>query len=230
MSAVLALIFFFGRDSEKFFAGKVLGCRTGLPIIWFSANNWSCVLRRPSGLSVRSDHCENLFRHSSASYCESGSLLLKANFADLYDGRDVGVLGDVGLEDVGVGEKGVSECLDGFAGESADGSEGWQLVGSSAEHTDFDRDRFDGGAEQAKDERDVRVEVVVHVEAGAGPAGIKDGDLDHVSTIRLLAIGAGRKTGPIDLELALTGGATQFFERVERAAPNDSSAEEGEKH
>jgi hypothetical protein len=230
MSAVLALIFFFGRDSEKFLCRQGLGMSDWIADHLVFSEQLELCVAKAQRLSVRSDHCENLFRHSSASYCESGSLLLKANFADLYDGRDVGVLGDVGLEDVGVGEKGVSECLDGFAGESADGSEGWQLVGSSAEHTDFDRDRFDGGAEQAKDERDVRVEVVVHVEAGAGPAGIKDGDLDHVSTIRLLAIGAGRKTGPIDLELALTGGATQFFERVERAAPNDSSAEEGEKH
>jgi hypothetical protein len=86
---------------------------------------------------------------------------------------------------IGVGEKGVGKCLDGVAGESADGCKGWQLIGSSAEDANFDRDSFHGRAEQAKDERDVRIQVVVHIEAGTRLAGVEDGDLDHIPRVRL---------------------------------------------
>lgn len=111
-------------------------------------------------------------------------LLLKADFTDLNYWGDVGVVGDVALKDIGIGEEGVSECLDGVAGESANGSKGRRLVGVSAEHSDFDGDSLDGGAEQAECEGHVGVEVIVHVEVAARLSGVEDGDFDHASTIR----------------------------------------------
>jgi hypothetical protein len=111
---------------------------------------------------------------------------LEPDFTHLNYRGDVCVVGDVGLEDIGIGEEGVSECLDGVAGESANGSKGRRLVGVSAEHSDLNGDSLDGGAEQAECEGHVGVEVIVHVEVAAGFRGIEDGDFDHASTIRRL--------------------------------------------
>src|SRR5215469_9440656 len=110
-------------------------------------------------------------------------LLLKPYFTHLNHRSNVSVLRDVTLENICIGQKGVCERLDGLTGEPADGGERRRLVRSSAEHTDFNRNSLNGGAEQAECERHVRVEVVVHIEVAVRFARVEDGDFDHTPTI-----------------------------------------------
>jgi len=144
---------------------------------------------------------------------ERPCLLLQPDFADLNDRSNVGVLGNVALEDVGVGEKGACERLDGVAGETADGGERRHLVGSSAKHTDLNGNSFDGGTEQSEHERYVRVDVVIHIEVSAGLARVEDRNLDHLSTIRRCGVQSG-----------WTNGFGSRCGQLLRAAPRSSSS------
>ena len=108
-------------------------------------------------------------------------LLREADLAYLNHRSYVGVLGDVALQDVRIGEEGIGECLNGLAAEITDREKWRLLIWSSAKHADLDGDCLDGTAEQAYGQRHVGVEVVVHVEAAVGSAGVEDGNLDHVS-------------------------------------------------
>lgn len=74
-------------------------------------------------------------------------LLVEPDLADLDHRGDVGVVGDVALENIRVGQKSVGECLNRLAGKGADGREGRQLVGRSTKHSDFNRNSLDRGAE-----------------------------------------------------------------------------------
>src|SRR4051812_20868304 len=106
-------------------------------------------------------------------------LLLDDDFADLHHRGDVGVVGDVAQDLLGVRSKTLLEGIDRVGEDVAHADIGGGIARRAAGKPLVDRVIFAGIPQAGLHQRHMLVAIVVVVEAGTGLVGIHDAYLDH---------------------------------------------------